>query len=159
MAGTDPATVEDADRARRPLARTAPILLEPPGLVDRAMRLRLDRAPGQAALVGLMVIAFAVVALARLSGGSPPAIVPSAGPSAVAVVPTRAPTPRPTPSLAESVMPSPSPATSFRTTYKVRKGDTLRAIATKYKTTVARIQAANGLTTTTLKVGQVLNIP
>lgn len=159
IAGADPAVVDGADRTRRPLARTAPILLEPRRLVDQTMRLRLDRAPGQAALVGLMIVAFAVVALARLSGGAAPASVPSPGPSAVAVVPTRAPTPRPSPSVAVSVTPSSSPSPSFRATYKVRKGDTLQAIATKYKTTVAKIQAANGLKTATLKVGQVLNIP
>lgn len=55
--------------------------------------------------------------------------------------------------------PSATPAPSFRATYTVRKGDTLRAIATKYKTTVAKIQAANGLKTTSLKIGQILNIP
>lgn len=161
IAGADPAAVDGADRTRRPLARTAPILLEPPRLVDQTMRLRLDRAPGQAALIGLMIVAFAVVALARLSGGAAPATAPSPGPSVVAVGPTRAPTPtpRPSPSVAVSVAPSPSPSPSFRATYKVRKGDTLRAIATKYKTTVAKIQAANGLKTTTLKIGQVLNIP
>lgn len=159
IAGADPAAVDGADRTRRPLARTAPILLEPRRLVDQTMRLRLDRAPGQAALIGLMIVAFAVVALARLSGGAAPAIVPSPGPSAVAVVPTRAPTPRPSPSVAVSVAPSSSPSPSFRATYKVLKGDTLRAIATKYKTTVPKIQAANGLKTTTLKIGQVLNIP
>lgn len=159
IAGSDPASVDGADRTRRPLARTAPILLEPPRLVDQTMRLRLDRAPGQAALIGLMVVAFAVVALARLSGGAPAAPVPSAGPSAAAVVPTRAPTPRPSPSVAVSTSPSARPAPSFRATHTVVKGDTLRAIASKYKTTVAKIQAANGLKTTSLKVGQVLNIP
>lgn len=159
IAGADPAAVDGADRTRRPLARTAPILLEPPRLVDQTMRLALDRAPGQPALIGLMIVAFAVVALARLSGGAAPATVPSPGPSAVAVVPTRAPTPRPSPSVVVSVAPSTSPSPSFRATYKVVKGDTLRAIAAKYKTTVAKIQAANGLKTTSLKIGQVLNIP
>ena len=125
------------------------------------MRLRLDRAPGQAALIGLMVVAFAVVALARLSGGAAPAAVPSTGPSAVAVRPTSTPGPSatPIPSVAVSTAPSARPAPSFRATYKVLKGDTLRAIAAKYKTTVAKIQAANGLKTTTLKIGQILNIP
>lgn len=159
IAGADPALVDGADRTRRPLARTAPILLEPPRLIDQTMRLRLDRAPGQAALIGLMIVAFAVVALTRLSGGAPPATVLPPGPSAVAAAPSRAPTPRPSPSVAVSVAPTPSPSPSFRATYKVLKGDTLRGIATKFKTTAAKIQAANGLKTTTLKIGQVLNIP
>jgi LysM repeat protein len=39
-------------------------------------------------------------------------------------------------------------------------GDTLGTIATKFGVTVARIQAANGLgTSTVIKVGQVLKIP
>src|SRR5207247_141302 len=76
-AGSDPALVTSADRRRRPIARTAPVLLEPPRLVDQAMRLQIDRAPGQVALIALMVVAFAIVALARLSAGASPAATPT----------------------------------------------------------------------------------
>jgi hypothetical protein len=158
IAGADPASVDGADRLRRPLARTAPILLEPARLVDQTVRLGLDRGPGQVALIGLMVVAFAVVALSRLSGGAAP-VTPSAVPSIAAVAPSPSRTPRPTPSPRVSVSPSSSPAPSFRATYKVKKGDTMLAIARKFQTTVAAIQEANGLTNTTLKIGQVLNIP
>jgi LysM repeat protein len=158
--GSDPALVEAADLRRRPLARTAPILLEPQGLVDQAVRLRLDRAPGQIALIGLMVLAFAVVALTRLSaGGSPPA-PPSSEPSSVPLIsPSPAPTPSPTPSLEASAPPSANPSPSFRTTYKVKKGDTLLAIAKRYGTTAARIRTLNGMKNSTLKIGQILKIP
>jgi hypothetical protein len=158
-AGADIALVEAADRRRRPVARTAPILLEPPRLVDQAMRLQLERAPGQIALIGLMVVAFLIVAVARLSGGSGPTpdpsiLVPRATASASA-------TSRPTPLPSSAVGPSASvPASAAATrTYTVKKGDTLVAIATKFQTTAAKIKALNGLKSSTLHVGQVLSIP
>jgi LysM repeat protein len=44
--------------------------------------------------------------------------------------------------------------------YKVAAGDTLGAIATKFGVTVARIQAANSLgTSTKITIGQTLRIP
>jgi membrane-bound lytic murein transglycosylase D len=44
--------------------------------------------------------------------------------------------------------------------YKVKSGDTLSSIATKYKgATVKKIQAVNGMTSTRLKIGQILKIP
>jgi LysM repeat protein len=158
-AGSDPALVDAADRRRRPLARPAPILLEQPRLVDQVIRLQLDRAPGQLALIGLMVLAFAVVALTRLSAGGGPA--PSSEPSSAAVVgsPTPRPTPTATPTFDPSASPSANPSPSFQTTYKVKKGDTLAAIAGRYGTTAARIKTLNGLKSNTLKVGQVLKIP
>src|SRR6185295_11681978 len=68
-AGADPERIATADSTRRPLPRTTPVLLEPPRLLDQVTRLQLDRAPGQVALVALMVVAFAIVALSRFSGG------------------------------------------------------------------------------------------
>jgi membrane-bound lytic murein transglycosylase D len=44
-------------------------------------------------------------------------------------------------------------------TYVVQAGDTLGAIATRFGTTVAAIQAANGLPNTVINIGQVLVIP
>jgi LysM repeat protein len=161
--GADPALVEAADRRRRPVARTAPVLLEPPRLVDRAAQLQFDRAPGQLALIGLMVVAFAIVALTRLSAGgggsassSPPASASAI--AAVSVAPSLAPTPSAIPS-AGSPGPSSSAGPSFRTTYTVKKGDTLLAIAKRFGTTAAKIKAINGLSSSTLHVGQVLKIP
>ncbi|MEK7326331.1 MAG: LysM peptidoglycan-binding domain-containing protein, partial [Chloroflexota bacterium] len=51
------------------------------------------------------------------------------------------------------------PTAAQGTTYTVQPGDNLYRIALKFNTTVAAIQAANGLTTTTIRVGQVLIIP
>jgi LysM repeat protein len=162
-AGADPRRVASADEARRPLPRTAAVLLEPPRLVDQITRLQFDRAPGQLALVALMILAFGVVALSRLSAGGAPAASP--GPSFVAIGPSvPLPTPSPTTvvllSAPPSAAPSPSAGPSFRTTYKVKKGDTLQGIAAKYKTTVAAIRTLNDLkSTSTIHTGQVLKIP
>jgi hypothetical protein len=160
-AGADPERIAAADAARRPLPRTTPVLLEPPRLIDQAARLQLDRAPGQLALVALMVVAFAIVLLSRFSAGSPPE--PSPGPSFVAVRPSSAATPRPSvaprSSAAASAQASAGPAPSVRTTYVVKKGDTLIGVATKFKTTAAKIRALNGLKNSTLHVGQTLKIP
>jgi LysM domain len=160
-AGADPERIAAADAARRPLPRTTPVLLEPPRLLDQAARLQLDRAPGQIALVALMVVAFAIVLLSRFSAGAPPAASP--GPSFVAVLPSAAVTPRPSPAVRPSAAPSAAasaaPAPSFRTTYVVKKGDTLIGVATKFKTTAAKIRTLNGLKSSTLHVGQTLKIP
>lgn len=162
-AGADPALIDKADQSRRPVARTAPILLEPPRLGDQAVRLQLDRAPGQAALIALMVVAFGVVAVARLAAGGAqqPAASPVASSIAALPSPSPSPTPRPTPSLmpSASVAPPPSAAPSFRTTYRVRKGDTLIAIARRYGTSPAKIRELNGMTSNTLRIGQILKIP
>jgi LysM repeat protein len=151
------------DAARRPIARTAPILLEQPRLVEQAVRLPFDRGPGQLALVALMIVAFTVVAIARLSGA--PAAGPAGSPSPSAIVDA---SPEPTPSDAPTPSPSADPPASgppasvepsFSTTYTVKKGDTLTTIASRYKTTAAAIRALNGLTSSTLHTGQVLKIP
>jgi peptidoglycan endopeptidase LytE len=44
-------------------------------------------------------------------------------------------------------------------TYKVKSGDTLTGIAKQFHTSVKAIESANNLTTTSIKVGQVLKIP
>jgi len=45
------------------------------------------------------------------------------------------------------------------TTYTVVKGDTLSAIARKKGTTVAKIKAANGMSSDFLSIGKKLKIP
>jgi LysM repeat protein len=161
--GTDPARIVLADATRRPLPRTAPILLEPPRLLDQATRLRLDRAPGQLALAGLMIVAFGVVGLSRLSG--PPSAQPSTAPTSIAVVPSKSVRPsssaviRPSASASALASASAVPAASFRTTYTVKKGDTLNTVAVRFKTTAAAISRLNNLKSSALRIGQVLKIP
>jgi LysM repeat protein len=48
---------------------------------------------------------------------------------------------------------------SFRTTYRVQKGDTLVAIASKFGTTAIAIRRLNDLANSDLRIGQVLKIP
>ena len=171
-AGADPALVETADRRRRPIARTAPVLLEPSRLVDQAVRLRLDRAPGQVVLVALMIVAFAIVALARLSAAgdskpSPASIASSPPPASLSPSPGASLQPTASASLAApssppaspSVVPAASSAPSFRASYTVKPGDTLIGIAGRFNTTTARIRSANNLSSSALRVGQVLKIP
>jgi hypothetical protein len=157
----DPARIAIADARRRAIPRTAPVLLEPPRLIDQVTRFQLDRTPGQLALVGLMVIAFAFVALTRLSAGSA-GPGPSAPASLIAILPSGSALPSASIRAsipAASPSPSTSPGASFRTTYTVKKGDTLATIATRFKTTAAAIRTLNNLKSTSLKVGQVLKIP
>ncbi|MCC5804316.1 LysM peptidoglycan-binding domain-containing protein [Rossellomorea vietnamensis] len=51
-----------------------------------------------------------------------------------------------------------SPAPSKVTTHTVRKGDTLSAIAKKYKTSVSKLKKANKLISDRIYVGEVLNV-
>jgi len=157
----DAERVAAIDSARRPIARTSPILLERPSLVDQAVRLPFGRGTGQIALVGLMIVAFLVVAITRLSASAvPPG--GSVGPSQIALAsPSPSPTEVPTasPSFDASASPPASPPPSFRTTYTVKKGDTLTSIARRFKTTAAAIKTLNRLTSSTLHTGQVLKIP
>jgi LysM domain len=164
----DPAAVAAADRARRPQPRTAPVLLEPPRLVDQLIRLQAGRAPSQLFLVGLMVVAFAIVGLSRFAATPAealPSVPPSAVISAASVVPaTVSPVVKPSQSVAASAPPpssaaSASPSPGFRTTYTVKRGDTLIGVASKFRTTVAKVRSLNALKSSTLRIGQVLKIP
>jgi hypothetical protein len=164
--GLDASVIAVADAARRPIARTSTLVLEHPRLSAPSARWPLDRAVSQVALVVLMVVAFGALAVARLSSPDPAAapissLSPSDGPSPSV---TPRPTPRPSPSPSSVASPAasgaaaPSAAPSART-YKVKKGDTLVGIASTFGTTVAEIRRLNGLTGSSLKVGQVLKLP
>lgn len=53
----------------------------------------------------------------------------------------------------------PPTATETKDTYTIKKGDTLYGIANKFNTTVAVLKALNNLTSNTLSIGQILNLP
>lgn len=54
---------------------------------------------------------------------------------------------------------TPDVSANGMTSYKVKSGDTLTKIAKQFGTTVKAIESANNLSTTSIKVGQVLKIP
>lgn len=80
-----------------------------------------------------------------------PSAVPSAPPTA------SPPSATPEPSVAPTAVPTAPPA---YTIYRIKSGDTLSWIATRYHTTVAAIEALNGITDPrSLRAGQVIKIP
>jgi hypothetical protein len=155
----------------RPLARTAPVVLDHGRLAVGMPEVRADRTTVQAVLVALLVIAFAAIVLARVASGgvpagavaSPPAGIVSQPAGAASAAPSR-PSDYADPTAAASgagAGASGSPGASGATqTYKVESGDTLVGIAAKFGTTTKAIADLNGITNpASLKTGQVLNIP
>lgn len=167
--GVDPAVLAAVEGARRPVARSATVILETPRISSPRVAWPLDRAVSQAALVGLMLVAFVLVAIARLSAGNAgPATSPSPAASVAVIAPSPSSTPIATPSPSssavapsESVEPSVAPPSTpaFRTTYTVRSGDTLAGIAGKFGTTPTAIKKLNNLANNTIHTGQKLKIP
>ena len=173
----------DEGAALWPVTASTPLVLEPARRMG-TLPVATARSGGQALLIGLMVLAFAVLVIARTqSPGSSGAAEPSGNGGAIAAA-SGSPTPRPTPTAAPtpspSVAPSPSPvpsptasptstpaptrtaaATAAATrSYKVKSGDTLSGIAARYGTTVAVLVKLNNLTDARLiRIGQVLRVP
>ncbi len=167
----------------RPVARTAPLVLERARPLVPIDRLGDPRRWGQVALVALMILAIVAVAIARSGGqagsgsdggigGTSPSVgttpstaatPPRATPTAATSVPVTSPATGPGESTAPGVAPTnaPSPAApSPRQTYTVKRGDTLSAIATRFGTTVLAIRQLNDISNPSLiRVGQVLQIP
>jgi LysM repeat protein len=169
-----------------PPTRTLPVTLEPVR-GHGSLSVATPRSGGQAVLIGLMVIAFLALVVARMSApdgssrspgaaastsAAPAAVAsgsglvagsPSAGPVPTAGAESAVPaSPTPPPSARPSASPrtTPAPAASASVTYTVQPKDTLSGIAARYHTTVAALAAANGITNTRIiRVGQVLVIP
>ena len=164
----------------RVIARTTPVVLDQTRFDLRLPALRSDRVSGQGLLVGLLALAFVGILIAR-PGGNGGAAPGDAGrtpaPTTAAVATT---TPRPS-SVASSVpvvtarpvgsaQPSPStqptspsasgqPTTSG-TTYRIKSGDTLSAIAARFGTTVKVLVNLNHISDPSrIHVGQVLKLP
>jgi LysM repeat protein len=151
-----------------------PLVLEPArrmGLLPTASA----KGGGQALVIGLMVVAFLVLVIARTqSPGS--STLPTPGPSLADVaVATSIPAASPRPSTIADASPAPQdspaavveptartadPATPAPRRYTVKSGDTLSSIAARYGTTVRKLQVANEISNPrALKIGQVLAIP
>jgi hypothetical protein len=140
---------------------------------------------GPAALAGLAAIAVVLLVVVVLAGGlvggatatrSPgPSAARTTGPGSSALPASAAPSgsPAATPETSASESPSPtasagaSPSVSPKPsaspaarTYRVRAGDTLSSIATRFKTTVAALMKLNKITDPrSLRIGQVLKLP
>jgi LysM repeat protein len=145
----------------------APVVLDH-GRIGFALPAARDRPAGQLALGALMLVAFAAIAFARLSGVGAGGLAAGAGsPSPLATraaaLPTPTPTPVPTaaPSAATSpvLTPAPNPTQPTRT-YKVKRGDTLIGIAARFGTTAPVLIDLNNIKNPArLAVGARLKLP
>ena len=177
--GDDP-IVRDHRRNGRPIARTAPLVLDHGRVAMSIPTIRAGRTVGQGGLVVLMAVAFGALIIARISGGGP-GLSPgsdtgaaSASPSAVAtpratdhrVTPTDVPPARTLVPTAVDPTPVPGPTETAqstetgRATYTVRGGDTLSGIAGEFGTTWQVLAELNKIDDPSrLRVGQVLELP
>ena len=146
------------------------------------------RAAGQALLIGVMVLAFAVLVIARTNpsaaGGDAPAslgalgslapgsfapggsAVPASPPPSVEVSSSPSAVTPSTPASGAPASAGPSagasagPSAPSAATYRVKSGDTLASIAARFGVTVKALKAANGITDASLiHPGQLLEIP
>ncbi len=182
-----PAEDDDGGLRLWPATRSTPVVLEPASRITAVIPASL-RSGGQPALIGLMVVAFVVLAVARsatepgagpatmspatavvAASASPTATTasatatPSSAPATASPEPTTEVTPSPaTPSPAptRTPRPTPSPSPTGSQQYTVKPGDTLSAIAARFGTTVKALKKLNGIVDASLiRVGQVLMIP
>jgi LysM repeat protein len=168
--------VAGGDRTTRwGLARTTTVIEEAGGLPTRVVGLLLDRGRWPAIPAVILVVTLIVLAASGLRPTSPAAVeatgtpVPATHAPAATPVPTplptapatAAPSTAPSPTTRPTARPTGTPAPSVRyTTYTVKSGDTLSAIAARFHTTSRAIAQLNGISvTTTLHIGQVLKIP
>ncbi len=185
----------DAEGGFWPDTRSTVLALEPARGRIGVLPGTSGRHGGQALLVGLMVLAFLVLVIARttppssgnavpsiaggiVASGSPaegaavpsshdpgasssatPAASPAVAPASSTPVASASAAASPSETVAPSKKPSPAPIPADATRYKVKSGDTLNAIASRFNTTVKKLKAANGLTSNVIRVGQVLVIP
>jgi len=177
-----PSTADGEAAAPHPVAAGGPTRWRfagtTPVVIERSAGLgflfRPGQRVGQAALVGLVAVAFGVLVLARSTTGRLEAASPAPSPSAPAAsTPAASPVPSPSPRGAPSPTPTPTPVpspspsptatasapTSYRT-YRVQAGDTLVAIAARFGTSVKAIAELNGIADPSrIRVGQILRIP
>ena len=132
------------------------------------------RAAAGPAVAAVVVLAALAVLVARLPGSTGPSPAPQTPLATVAAVVSQPPTVSPTVAaspgattaivaVAPTASPVPAtqaPASAAATTYRVRAGDTLIGIASRFGVSVSALQQANGITDPRLlRIGQVLQIP
>jgi LysM repeat protein len=172
----------------RAVARTTPVILDHGRLDLRLPAFRPDRVSGQGLLVALLGLAFVAILIARPGGGgdgkggigastSPgpttaavasataavasATVAPSSPPSAAPVVTARpVATATPTTPAEPTRAPASAAPGGSGATYTVKSGDTLSAIAARYRTTVKVLVTLNKIADPSrLKIGQVLRLP
>lgn len=155
----------------RPVVQTMPLVVDPgrPAVVGS---LRGRPRLGQAALVGILLVALAALGYGRFLA---PAAAPGPSPTPTATATSMAsasPSPSVTPSpsrpaptatprpTATPAAPTASPRPSGTTTYTVKPGDTLSGIAARFGTTVAVLEQLNNITNpSVIHPGDVLIVP
>ena len=135
---------------------------------------RVRRAVAGPAAAAVVVLAALAVLVARLPGAAGTSPAPRSPLATVAAVVSQLPTVAPTvaaspetSTVAVSSPPTPSPvpvtpppASAPATTYRVKAGDTLSAIASRFGVSVSALQQVNGIADPRLlRIGQVLQIP
>ena len=169
LATPDTAAGRPGSGPRRPYPRMAPVIVDRGGITSALPAAARDRTGPQLGLATLMLVAFAAVAIARLTDVGAGGVVavagsPSPGPSLLAAdpspSPSPSPTPEPSPTPTPTVTPSPSPSTVVERTYKVKRGDTLSGIAARFGTTVRVLVDLNDIKNPSrIQVGAVLKLP
>lgn len=179
-----PPLARRTDSGLRAIARTTPVILDHRRFDLRLPAFRPDRVSGQGLLVGLLGLAFAAILIARPAGdgravdgaGGIDALASPGATTAAAASAEPAPsspaseapviTGRPIASAAPSASSQPTSAPASAqpagsgSTYKVRSGDTLSAIAPRFGTTTKVLMNLNKITDPSkLKIGQVLRLP
>lgn len=156
----------EAPANRWGLRRTAPVVAGVNAGTHPIELLR-HRWLAQIGLVGLLVVAFVAVAISRGSGDGSSGALLVATATAVAVATASPSSSSPSPTAAPSAVPTAAPTATFppssqtpaTTQYRVVSGDTLSGLAGRFRTTVRALMDLNGLTSTTLRVGQLLRVP
>jgi nucleoid-associated protein YgaU len=179
VAARPPYAIEATPRGRL-IARTTPVVLDQTRFDLRLPTLRSDRVSSQGLLVGLLALAFAAILIARPTGDGGAANGDSRPTPRTTTAAAASATPRPStasPSVpvvtarpvgsaqpVSSAQPTTPPASTQPTTsgatYKVKRGDTLSAIAARFGTTVKVLVSLNDISDPSrIHAGQVLKLP
>lgn len=164
------------------LALTTPLIEDAGGVRSRVGGILADRRRWPAIPVVVLLTTFLALAASGIRNDRPVtavALSPSPGSAAnttpamtftaapaiteAPTTPSPAPTPTSPPPTAKPSpppAPTPKPTPAYRTTYRIKYGDTLSGIAATFHTTVLAIERLNGITDPTrLRVGQLIRIP
>ncbi|MGZ8515412.1 MAG: LysM peptidoglycan-binding domain-containing protein [Candidatus Limnocylindrales bacterium] len=179
VAARPPYAISTTPRGRV-IARTTPVVLDQTRFDLHLPALRSDRVSGQGLLVGLLALAFVAILISRPAGDSGAASGDSPATHRPTTAAVASATPRPSPAASavpvvtarpvgstqpgSSTQPTTPPAstqpTTSGTTYTVKRGDTLSAIAARFGTTVKVLVNLNNISDPSkIHAGLVLKLP